>query len=146
MNKTKSLFLTALALFTTLVAPQICRAISPGKITFRSSRDGNPEIYVMDADGANQTRLTNNAASDDEPRFSPNASKIVFQSDRDGNFEIYTMNADGTNQVRVTNNAATDQVASFSPDGSRIVFVSNRAAAANFDIYVMNSDGTNVLG
>lgn len=50
------------------------------KITFRSSRDGNPEIYVMNADGSAQTRLTNNSAADDQPRFSPDGTRIVFQA------------------------------------------------------------------
>jgi large repetitive protein len=79
-----------------------------GQIVFRSSRDGNNEIYVMNADGTNQTRLTNNSASDDVPVFSPDGAKIAFVSNRDGNNEIYVMNADGTNQTRITNNAADD--------------------------------------
>src|SRR5207302_2193555 len=56
-----------------------------GKIAFVSDRDGNFEIYVMDADGSNQTRLTNNPAHDGEPAWSPDGAKIVFVSQRDGN-------------------------------------------------------------
>ena len=59
----------------------------------------------MNADGSNQTRLTNNAANDVHPSFSGDGSKIVFDSDRDGNYEIYVMNADGSNQTRLTNNS-----------------------------------------
>ena len=50
----------------------------------------------MNADGTAQTRLTNNAASDAYPVFSPDGQKIAFTSTRDGNSEIYVMNADGT--------------------------------------------------
>ncbi|GIT17972.1 MAG: hypothetical protein CM1200mP39_07780 [Dehalococcoidia bacterium] len=51
-----------------------------GKIVFTSSRDGNKEIYVMDADGSNQTRLTNDSAVDENPSWSADGNKIVFQS------------------------------------------------------------------
>ena len=44
---------------------------SISNIVFSSDRDGNSEIYIMDIDGTNQTRLTNNSASDDEPVWSP---------------------------------------------------------------------------
>ena len=51
-----------------------------GPIAFESTRDGNFEIYAMDADGENQTNLTNNAAGDFEPAFSPDGTKIAFTS------------------------------------------------------------------
>ena len=79
-----------------------------GKIAFESTRDGNDEIYVMNADGTGQTRLTNNAAHDFRPSWSPNGSKIAFVSDRDGNFEIYVMNADGTGQTNLSNSFPQD--------------------------------------
>ena len=89
------IFVTALAV--TLVvnmcfsppATQPVRAVFPGangKIAFVSDRDGNDEIYVMTATGSGVTRLTNNAAVDISPRWSPDGKKIVFASDRDGNY------------------------------------------------------------
>ena len=80
----------------------------------------------MNADGSNQTRLTNNTADDYFPSFSGDGSKIAFVSDRDGGDEIYVMNADGSNQTRLTNNTADDFNPSFSGDGSKIAFVSDR--------------------
>lgn len=74
-----------------------------GPIAFESDRDGNSEIYVMNADGTNQTNLTHNPAPDFEPVFSPDGTRIAFSSYRDGNPEIYVMRADGTNQTRLTN-------------------------------------------
>src|ERR1700749_1951691 len=56
-----------------------------GKIAFVSDRDGNREIYVMDAVGSGQTRVTNNPADDLEPAVSPNGAKVAFASTRDGN-------------------------------------------------------------
>jgi hypothetical protein len=46
-------------------------APATGKIAFTSDRDGNPEIYVMNADGSSQTRLTDNPANDGVPGWSP---------------------------------------------------------------------------
>ncbi len=59
------------------------------KIAFSSTRDGNLEVYSMNPDGTNPTRLTNNSASDTYPAFSPDSSQIAFDSNRDGNDEIY---------------------------------------------------------
>jgi Tol biopolymer transport system component len=90
------------------------------KITFVSERDGGKgEIYVMDADGSNQKRLTNNAVEEVYPAFSSDGSKIAFVSARDGNYEIYVMDTDGSNQKRLTNNDAIDTLPAFSPDGKK---------------------------
>ena len=76
------------------------------KILFISDQDGDTEIYVMDADGSNQAKLTDNEVADWQPSWSPDGSSIAFNSNRDGNWEIYAMNADGSNQIRLTNNLA----------------------------------------
>ena len=46
-------------------------AFNTGRIVFTSTRDGNSEIYVMDVDGGNQDRLTNNPTNDSYPTWSP---------------------------------------------------------------------------
>jgi Tol biopolymer transport system component len=118
-----------------------------GKIVFSTNRDGNSEIYVMNADGTAQSRLTDTDVfvENTYPIFNPDGSKIAFVSTRDGNREIYIMNADGTNQTNITNVfQADDSGPTFSPDGSKIAFASQRFIdpAYNTDIYVMNTDGT----
>lgn len=103
----------------------------------------NHEIYSMELDGTNQTRLTNNPAYDDQPKWSPDSSKIAFMSDRDGNFEIYTMNADGGSQTRITNNLAADGFPVWSPDGTRIAFVrGDLRNPSTFEVFVMNANGS----
>ena len=113
------------------------------QIVFISHRDGHfrddipgipdvptSEIYVMDADGGNQRRLTNNPASDYAPSWSPDGKRIVFVSDRDGHVDangwptgdIYVMDADGGNPQNLTNNPFHDSLPSWSPDGKRIAF------------------------
>ena len=73
-----------------------------GKIAFTSDRDGNSEIYLMNADGSGQTRLTNNSFSDDFPTWSPDGRTIAFMKQNGGVFSINLMNADGTNQTELT--------------------------------------------
>jgi hypothetical protein len=86
-----------------------------GKIAFVSSRDGNQEIYVMNADGTGQTRLTDNVSFDGSPRWSPDGTKIIFETDRDDDQEIYVMNANGTGQTRVTNTLGYDSAPDWQP-------------------------------
>jgi len=95
-----------------------------GKIVFVSDRDGNAEIYSCNPDGSNISRLTNNAAADDEPAWSPDGSQIAFVSDRTGHPEIYIMNADGSNVVRKTFSDSYSLNPSWSPDGARIAYSS----------------------
>ncbi len=113
-----------------------------GKIVFVSDRNGNREIYSMNADGSNQTRLTTNAANDEFPEWSPDSTKIAFATNRDGNFQIYTMDADGSNTTRLTNNPLSDSEPAWSPDGSKILFVRSDPAADS-EIFVMDPSGAN---
>lgn len=67
----------------------------------------NLEIYLMDADGKNQTRLTNDMALNQSPCWSPDGKKIVIVSNRDGQPEIYVMDVGGKNQTRLTHGGGT---------------------------------------
>jgi len=110
------------------------------QIAFMSNRAGNYEIYVMNANGSGQTRLTNNKHWDWQPAWSPNRARIAFASNPDGCLDIYVMNANGSNQVNLTKNPGIDDYEpTWSPDGSRISFTSSRG---NHQIYVMNADGS----
>jgi Tol biopolymer transport system component len=123
-----------------------------GKIAFTTDRDGDYEIWTMNADpvvdepegseetGKQLTQLTYNTAEDTRPSWSPDGTKIAFTSNRSGNNEIYVMNADGTNQTRVTKNSADDSRPTWSPTGTKIAFATNRNG--NAEIYVMNANGS----
>ena len=137
------------------LTPLIVAIDAQARIAFVSKRDGNSEIYVMDADGGNQRRLTNNPAKDNAPSWSPKGRRIAFISERDGHpgrapgwftSEIYVMDADGSNQINLTNHPSADRSPSWSPDGQRIVFQSDRdngGRGHNIEIYVMDADGGN---
>jgi Tol biopolymer transport system component len=124
-----------------------------GKILFESYRDGNAEVYVMDADGAKPVNLTNHPAYDGVPSWSPDGTRIAFTSARDGLSDIFTMDADGSNVVRLTDGEGNNAVPAWSPDGSSIAFLSDRTyrvpgeggysiVEANSKLWVMNTDGS----
>ena len=115
-------------------------ASNTGRIVFTSWRDGNAEIYVMDADGGNQENLTSHPAFDGAPDWSPDGTKVAFESWRDGTGEIYVMDADGKNPIRLTDGPRNKSDPDWSPDGGMIAFsVGDREDY----IAVMDADGRN---
>ena len=123
---------------TSTITPS--QTTSPGEdIVFVSTRDGNPEIYSVNADGTNLTRLTNNPANDDAPVWSPDGKRIAFASDRNGSWEIYVMNADGANVVRRTFSASSSGDPCWSPDGNRIVY-STQSGNGSLNIWTVSPD------
>ena len=129
--------------------------LADSKIAFVSDRNGNSEIYVMNADGSNPINLTNHLAGDSQPSWSPDGKKIAFQSARDEtqprpaisipSSEIYVMNADGANPINLTNHPAHGDFLSWSPDGRNIAFQSERKGDESSEIYVMNANGANPI-
>ncbi len=133
-----------------------------GKIAFASNRstgvgvnnpEGDFEIFTMNPDGTGLAQLTENAAFDFDPEWSPDGEKIAFESDRERFSEIFVMNPDGTEQTQVTFNPdfSFDRSPTFSRDGRKIAFESNRAVGDGVDnpekdleIFVVSLDGTGV--
>jgi len=98
-----------------------------GGVLFTSGRDGNVDIYVLEADGSSPRRLTKDVAVDQSADWSPDGSRIAFMSNRDGDFEIFVMAADSTAVRQLTYNDLPDGFPRWSPDGSQILFTSWRA-------------------
>ena len=122
-------------------------------IVFVSWRDGNGEVYAMDADGSEPRNLTQHPAKDVRPAWSPEGRRIAFVSRRDGNSELYVMNADGSGKRNLTRNRAIDDYPTWSPDGRRIAFLRGRLYSNNpgglgvhrfygYHLYVVNADGS----
>ena len=106
-------------------------------VVFQSKRDGNWEIYTVDIDGENLTRITENEKTDRRAEWS--SGGIVFESNRDGNYEIYRSDPDGNNQVNLSNDPKSDQKPIWSPKGTRILFESKRDGKR--EIYFIQADG-----
>ena len=147
--------LTPTPVFTPTVTPTPIGG-GMGKILFLSKRDdeGHSEVYSMNSDGSNQTRLTHHGYVF-EFQWSPDRRKIAFTSSLD--FQIYVINVDGSNESRLTNQG-NNSYPRWSPNGKKIVFVSSRdtdteadyfrkysfdtALLLGYEIYVMSSDGS----
>jgi Tol biopolymer transport system component len=130
------------ALLSTLVIPVPAIAAFPGtngKIVYQIDDTFTSEIWVMDADGTDQTLLT--SKDDAEPAWSPDGRKIAFHSFRDGDAEIFVMNADGSEQTQLTSNADNDFDPTWSPSGD-LIFQSDRSG--DFELFTIASDGTDV--
>jgi TolB protein len=127
---------------------------------------GGTQIYVMNANGKNQTNLTPERPVDCpnggvldfgvisvSPSWSPNGRRIVFADDAgcgpDGTGmngrNIWVMNPDGSGKRRLTHDDDTDDTQpAYSPDGTKIVFASDRAGNFSYEIYTMNADGSGI--
>ena len=110
------------------------------RIFFSSNRDGDWDIYSMDANGDNLLQLTNHPASDRFPGCSPDGRTIAFISER-GIDDLYVMDSDGSNVVRLTHDNFPEGRPSWTPDGTKFAFASLRFAVGNWEIYAMDPDG-----
>ncbi len=116
----------------------------PGRIAFASDRDGDLEIYMINADGTSLVRLTESKGFDVPRSWSPDGRKLAFVSDRSGSHNIYVMPVDGSEPTsQLTHDSAGTGSPSWSPDGRSIAFSSWRDGDG--EIYVMDPDGTNIV-
>ena len=90
------------------------------RIAFASERDRSSEVYVMNADGSGQRRLTRNARDAWSCLVARRADDRLRER-RDGNVQTHVMNADGSGQ-RTSHEARGTTQSCWSPDGRRIAF------------------------
>lgn len=113
------------------------------RLVFSSSmRNGDPEIFVAEASGANPKRLTAMRGPDVSPVFNPKTgAQIAWVSGRTGLPQIYTMDGDGSNVQRLTDQGYAVSPA-WSPNGQLLAFAWNRrygpGAPGGQDIYIMD--------
>jgi Tol biopolymer transport system component len=115
-----------------------------GKIVFGSGGD----IYVINADGSEKKRITDNIYEDYYYEWSPDGRQIVFWSYRNGSGDIYVINAEGGGEVKLTNNPDNGNYGSYnigpswSPDGKTIIYISTNPSNRLSEIYAIRPDGS----
>jgi Tol biopolymer transport system component len=134
-----------------LAYPVTCTApplTGPNRIAFQSDRDGFTEIYTMNPDGSQQTRVTQDELVDGSPSFAPDGQTIAFVQSSGEEVEeeeevrdIFVVGADGSEETFLTETGLeTDP--SWSPDASRIAFLSDPDGLGG--VAVMNGDGSDL--
>lgn len=112
------------------------------KIAFISDRTGVEQVWVMNADGSNQTQLSTSGVTEDQvPDWSPDGRKLAFERGDSPNGRIWMMNADGTHAVQLTSGPGDDFATAWSPDGQRIAF-DRDFGNGDRSVWAMNANGS----
>lgn len=136
------------------------------KIVFTSSRDGDLDIYTMNADGTGVRRLTYTPGYDGGPFFSPDSQWITYRAHHPATEEetarnkallaqdlvapnemdLFVMRSDGSDQQQITKLGGASFAPSFFPDSKRILFASNyeHPGSSQFELYAVNRDGSSL--
>ena len=138
----RCLFLLLLAL---LVTSDSTAQGFESRIFFSSNRDGDWDIYSMDANGDNVVQLTNHPATDEAPACSPDGRRIAFRSERGDTPDLYVMDSDGSNVVRLTHDDLREGHPGWTADGTKFAFSSFRREVGNSEIYLMDLDGNDPI-
>ncbi len=134
---------TAVPTATSVVPTSTLLPPTAGRVAFSTDRDGNREVYVMNADGGGLRNLTRHPAQDGDASWSPWRDRLAFASDRSGNNDVFVMSADGSGVTQLTFNAADQIHPTWSPNGSWIAYVSNEDG--DWEIFVMSATGAGAV-
>ncbi len=107
-------------------------------------RPSKVELFVMNADGSNQTQITNLGGANFGPSWTPDGQRILFSSNhtnpRSRDFNLYIVNLDGTGLTQITTHPEFDGFPMFSPDGTKMIWASNRNAKVEGETNVFVAD------
>ena len=111
------------------------------KILFESNRDGHWQIYTMDINGKDVTRLINSAFNDRRPTWHPYKDYILFESDRTGIFELYKLDLESNkiSRIPIPLNGNKSR-AEYAPNGVQIMF-NLEDIEGDFDVYIVSHKG-----
>jgi len=101
------------------------------------------EIYLMNANGSGQKRLTHSAGYDGGPFFSPNGQRIIWRrfDEKGTTADVYTMALDGSDVRRLTDFASMSWAPYYHPSGKYVIFTSNKLGFSNFELYLIDARG-----
>ena len=101
------------------------------------------EIYIMNADGSGQRRLTRTPGYDGGPFFSPDGNRIIWRRfDENGLMaDVYTMKLDGSDVRRLTDFGCMSWAPNFHPSAKYAIFTANKLGFSNFELFLVDSAG-----
>ncbi len=101
------------------------------------------EIYLMNADGSGQKRLTFSPGYDGGPFFSPDGQRIIWRRfTPDGlTADVFTMKLNGTDERRLTTFGAMSWAPMFHPSGKYVIFTANKLGFGNFELFLVDPLG-----
>jgi TolB protein len=117
---------------------------SNGLLAFRSDRDGDPELFSLEASGGNPAQLTqNDGIADSQPAWSPDGRRIGFvrKSGANSGSDLWVMTSEGKGRARITSTLVPERDPSWSPDGTKIVYAARTRVRGPFRIFVARADG-----
>jgi Tol biopolymer transport system component len=137
-------FAAVAGVFAALLAVSVIHAqpAPEGQIAFVSERDGDRDIFLINADGTDERNLTNAEGRDERPVWSPDGRYLAYVSERDGNPEIYVMDMETDELINVSNDEAWDTNPAWSPDGDTLLFNSTRDS--RWQMYTVKRDGSDL--
>jgi len=107
------------------------------------SKDGNPDLYLLDLDGRVQKRLTTKRGINIGPSPSPDGKHVCFASDRLGNLHIFMLNVETGDAERLTRVGTLNDSCAWNPSEDQVLF-SGMDADREFDVFSMDSRGNNM--
>ena len=101
------------------------------------------DIYLMNADGSNVRRLTNEPGYDGGPFFSPDGQRILWRHFEENGViaDVWTMKLDGSDKRRVTDFKSMSWAPYFHPSGDYLIFTSNKLGFENFELFIVDAKG-----
>jgi TolB protein len=134
-------FLITLLWFVQGVIPVYSQTqpVTAERIAFAAYRNGQWDLYSIAADGSDPRQLTNDAAEDTDPAYSPDGTKIAFASRRDNNWDVYVFDLSSGEETRLTSSLHYEGAPAWSPDGKRLAYESYQNG--NLDIWLVDAVG-----
>jgi TolB protein len=115
------------------------KGIAHTKIAFTNNGTGYKELYLVDYDGFNPRRITNDRSINILPKWSPDGREMIYTTYKYGNPDLYSISPEGTSRRPVSTLQGLNTAGSFSPDGKQIALTLSRGEYPN--IFIIERDG-----
>lgn len=113
---------------------------SEGSLVYTMRENGQTDLWALTVGQSTPLRLTNHAADDRDPAWSPDGTRVAFSSNRDGNWELYIMEVSSGATTRMTYTPGFEGAPTWSPDGAWLAYEGYTDDTNDLDIYIISAD------